>query len=78
MVDLGDELEEVDDVDEADFEVGDMFAEEGDGCESLEGRYVAARGEDNVGVTALVVRGPVPDSDTLGAVLDGGLHVEEL
>jgi hypothetical protein len=69
MVDVGDELEEVDDVDEADFEGGDVFAEEGDGGEGFGGGDVAAGGHDDVGVGALVVGGPVPDSETFGAVL---------
>ncbi len=39
---------------------------------------VAAGCHDKVGVFALVVAGPVPDSDALGAVLDCFIHVEIL
>jgi len=39
---------------------------------------VAAGGEDDVGLDALVVGGPVPDSETFGAVLDGFFYAEEL
>ena len=71
MVDVGDELEEVDDVDEADLERGDVFAEEGDGGEGFGRGDVAAGCHYDVGVGALVVGGPVPDPETFGAVLHG-------
>jgi hypothetical protein len=42
------------------------------------GHDVSAGGDDDVGLFAVVVGGPVPDTDALGAVGDGGVHVEEL
>lgn len=41
-------------------------------------RHVAARYHYDVRLAALVVAGPVPDSDALGAVLNSLLHVEVL
>lgn len=75
VVGVVDELEEVDDVDEADLEVGEEFAEESGGGEGLVRWDVAARCHDYVGLHALVVAGPVPDAETLGAVLERGVHV---
>ena len=42
------------------------------------GGNVSARGYYDVGFVALVVAGPVPDSQALGAVCDGGGHVHVL
>ena len=39
---------EVNDVDHADLEVGDLFAEKGDGGQGFEGGYVSAAGHDHV------------------------------
>ena len=74
---LGHEAEEIDDVDEADLEVGEVLAEDGDGGERFRGGDVAGAGDDDVGLGACVGGGPVPDADALGAVLDGLVHVED-
>lgn len=73
-----DELEEVDDVDETDLQVGKVLAEQGCGCESLVGGRVAAAGHYDVRLFAFVVRSPFPDSDALCAMRDCLLHGEEL
>ena len=78
VVDGGDELEEVDDVDAADFEGGEVLQEEVDCSEGLVGRDVAARGHDYVGLGALVGREARPDADALCAVHDGVGHGEVL
>jgi hypothetical protein len=78
VVAVGDQLEEVDDVDEAHFHVGEVLAQEGGGREGFLRHDVAAGGDDDVGLFAVVVGGPVPDADALGAVGDGGFHVQEL
>jgi len=78
MVDFGNQLEEIDDVDESDFEVWEEFPEESDSCERLVGWYVSAGCHYDIGFLALVIGCPVPDTETLGAVLNGLLHVEEL
>ena len=78
VVAVGDELEEVDDVDEAHFHVWEVLAQEGGCGEGFLRHYISAGGDDNVGLFAVVVGGPVPDADAFGAVGDGGVHVEEL
>ena len=55
-----------------------MLAQDGDGGERLQRGHVAAAGHDHVGRNALVVAGPLPDADALGAVLDGGVHRQPL
>ena len=76
--DGGLEAEEIDDVDEADLEVGEVLAEDGGGGEGFLRGDVAGAGHDDVGLGAVVGGGPVPDADAFGAVLDGGVHVEVL
>ena len=66
------ELHEVDDIDHPDFQLGQMLAHNGDGGERLQRGHVATAGHDHVGRNALVVAGPLPDADTLGAVLAFG------
>jgi hypothetical protein len=78
VVAVGDQLEEIHDVDEAHFHFGEVLAEQGSCGEGFLGHDVSAGGDDDVGLFAVVVGGPVPDADTLGAVRDGGVHVEEL
>ena len=72
------QLHEVDDVDHPDLQLGQMLAHDGDGGERLQRGHVAAAGHDHVGRDALVVAGPLPDADALGAVLDGGVHRQPL
>jgi hypothetical protein len=78
VVAVGDQLEEVDDVDEAHFHVWEVLAQERGCREGFLGHDVSAGSDDDVGLFAVVVGGPVPDTDALGAVGDGGVHVEEL
>lgn len=72
------EFEQVDYVYEADFEVGEVCAEEGGGGEGFVRRHVAAGGHYNVWFSAAVVAGPLPDADTFCAVGDGLVHSEVL
>jgi hypothetical protein len=72
------QLHQVDDVDHTDFQVGQMFAHDGDGGERLQRGHVATAGHDHVGCHALVVAGPLPDADAFGAVLDGSVHRQPL
>jgi hypothetical protein len=78
VVAVGDQLEQVDDVDEAHFHVREVLAQESGCREGFLGHDVSARGDDDVGLFAVVVGRPVPNANALGAVGDGGVHVEEL
>ena len=72
------QLHQVDDVDHADPEVGQVFAQDRDGGERLQRGYVPATGHHHIGRHRLVVACPLPDADTLGAVLDGCVHRQPL
>ena len=69
---------QVDHVDHPDFQFGQMLAHDGDGGQRLQRGHVAAAGHDHVGRDVLVVAGPRPDADALGAMLDGGVHRQPL
>ncbi len=78
MLDLGLQPHEVDDVDDTHLELGKALAEDGRCGERLERRHVAAAGEDDVRLSALVVGRPVPDPDAARAVEDRVVHGQEL
>jgi len=78
MVDIRDELEEIDHVDESNFELWKVLAEECNGSEGFVSRDITTGCEDNVWICALVVACPVPDSNTFCAVLYCFIDVEEL
>lgn len=73
-----DELEQVDNVDAADLELGEVLQQQVNGGERLAGRNVAAAGHDQVGLLAGVGAELRPDADALGAVLDCLFHGEVL
>ncbi len=69
---------QVDHVDHPDLQLRQVLAQDRDRRERLQRRHVAAAGHDHVGRDALVVAGPLPDADALGAMLDRGVHREPL
>jgi hypothetical protein len=73
------ELHQVDDVDDADLQLGEMLAEDRDGGQDLQGGGVTAAGHHDIRLFALVVAGPgrrraharaTPDVTNLAAVPD--------
>ena len=62
MLARGLQLHQIDDVDDADLQLGRVLAQEVDGGERFERRHVAAAGHDDIGLAALVVAGPLPDA----------------
>ena len=72
------QFEQVHDVDEANFELGEGLLQQDAGGQGFLGGDVAAAGQHHVGFFALVGAGPVPDAKSLGAVLDGRLPVQVL
>jgi hypothetical protein len=78
MVNRGDELEEIDNVDESDLELWEVLAEKSSGSEGFLGGDITAGSHDEIRLLTVVVGCPIPDSDTLGAVSNGLLHREEL
>ena len=74
MLRLGLEAHEVDDVDDAHLQVGQLLAQDGGRGERLEGRDVAAAGEHDVGLAVVVVRRPLPHAEAARAVDDCVVH----
>ena len=69
---------QVDDVDDADLQLGRVPAQQVDRGQGLERRHVAAAGHHDVGLRALVVAGPLPDAEARRAVLDRLVHRQPL
>ena len=72
------QLHQVHDIDDADFQIGQMLAQDGDGGERLQRGHVATAGHDDIGFGAGVAAGPLPDADAGGAMLHGGVHRQPL
>ena len=69
---------QIDDVDHAHLDLGQMPAHELDRGQRLQGRHVAAAGHHHVGLAAAVVAGPLPDAEAGLAVLGRLVHREPL
>src|SRR5208283_4368389 len=61
------ESHQIDDIDDPNFQIGQMFAQDGYGRQNLERRRVAAAGHHDIRLRVLVVARPLPDADSLGA-----------
>src|ERR1700730_8891438 len=55
-----------------------MASKEVDGGKGLQGRYVAAARQHDIGLAAMVIAGPLPDPEPGLAVLDRLLHRQPL
>ena len=73
---LGLQAHEVDDVHDADLELGEVAAQQVHRRQRLERGHVAAAGHDHVGIRAVVVRREVPHPEAPGAVHHGLLDPE--
>lgn len=73
-----DELEEVDNVDAADLEVGEMLEEQVDSGKGFLGGDVTTGSHNHVGLFSNVCAELWPDTDTLCAVSDGIVHAQVL
>jgi isoamylase len=69
---------QIDDIDDADFDVGKMLAQEIDSGQSFQRGDVTGTSHNGVRLGALIVAGPVPNPDAGGAVTDGRGHVQPL
>ena len=65
---------QVDDVDDAHLQLGQVLAQQRRGGEHLERRDVAGAGQHDVGLGAVVAAGPVPRADPARAVQDRVVH----
>ena len=68
------QLHEIDHIDHADLELRQMLAQDRNRRQRLERRHIAGAGHDHVRLAVLIVAGPLPDADALGAMLDGRIH----
>ena len=72
------QLEQVDHIDETDLEIGKVCPQQRDRGQRFLSGNVAGGCQHHVGFAALVVAGPIPNADALGAVSDGCIHVHVL
>ena len=72
------QLHQIDDVDDADLQIGRVPAQQIDRGQRLQRRHVAAAGHHDVGLAAAVVAGPFPDAKPGFAMLDRLVHRQPL
>src|SRR5215831_16992215 len=72
------QLEEVDHVDEADLQVGELLPQQYGRCQGLLRGDIAGGSHDEIGLAILIITSPIPNTDTLRTVLDRGVHVQVL
>jgi hypothetical protein len=73
-----DQLKEIDNVDASNLELREVLKQEINGSQGLVGANITARGHDQVGILSSIGGELRPDTNTLGAVLDGSVHGEVL
>jgi len=78
MLALGLQRHQVDDIDHADFDSRKKFAQQLNSRERFERRDVAGAGHHHVRFAALIVAGPLPNTEARRAMSAGGVHVEPL
>ncbi len=69
---------EVNHVDNADFQLRQVLAQNGHSTQHFESRSVAAASQNYIGLLPGIVRRPFPNADSLGAVLNRLLHCKPL
>lgn len=69
---------QVDDINHANPEVGQMLAHDRNSCQRFQRRHVTAAGHHDVRLCLLVVACPLPDTDALGAMFDRFVHGQPL
>ena len=72
------QLHQVDDIDHPHLQLRQVLAQDRGGGQDLQRGRVPATGHDDVRLGSLVVAGPVPDADPLGAVHDRCVHAQPL
>ena len=71
-------MHQVDHIDHADLQVRRVPAQQVDGSQGFQRRNIATARHHHVGLAALIVAGPLPDSYPARAVLDRRVHVQPL
>src|SRR5215470_13268955 len=78
MVLGGLQLEKIDNIDETDLDIRKLFSQQNRSGQRLLGRNVASGGHHYIGFDTLIVTGPIPNADALGAVLNCSIHIQIL
>lgn len=78
MVAIGLQLEQVDDIDEANLQLGKVLTKKGSSSKRFLRASVTATCHDDIRLFTCIVGGPRPNSKTLATVGDSFFHVEEL
>ncbi len=71
-------FKKINDINETDFKTGEVLPQKSGRCQGFRSGDVAGAGHHHVGFTPLIVTGPIPDADALGAVLNGFFHAQVL
>ena len=72
------QLEQVHHIDEANLQVREILAQHGRCGQGFLGGDIPGGRHHHIRLRPLIVAGPVPDTEALGAVSDGGVHVQIL
>lgn len=72
------QLEQVNDIDESDLDAGQVLSQKRGGSKCFLGDDITARSHDDIGFFVRTGACPFPDTETLGAMGDGRVHVEVL
>src|SRR3984957_15940268 len=70
MLIAGLESHQIDDIDDPNFQIGQVVAQDRHGGQNLERRRVTAASHHDIRFRILVVARPLPDADSLGAMYD--------
>jgi hypothetical protein len=73
-----DQLKEINNVDASNLELREVLEQEINGGQRLVSADITARGHDQVGILSSIGGELRPDTNTLGAMLDGSVHGEVL
>src|SRR5437879_13611992 len=71
MFGLGLDGHQVNHIDDPDLDISKVLAQQIDGRKRLERRDISGTGHHHIRIASLVVRSPLPDSDSIRAMLDG-------
>ena len=72
------QLHQVDYIDETDLDLRHIVTKDGNCCQRFLGRSITAASQYNIRLLTLIVACPIPDTDTLGTMLNSLLHGQPL
>ncbi len=78
MFGAGLQLEQINHVNESDFQVRESFPEQCRRGQCFLGGDIARGSKNNIGFLAFIITGPIPDTDTLCAVRNGSINIQVL